>query len=143
MSCLACDRIAGIRAGTNPYFVAELPEAFVVLADDQRYEGWSILLLKDHAEHLADLPVDRQTNLFADVAHAAAAVRHAFAPVRINYECLGNGLPHIHWHVIPRYAWDPQPGWPVWVRPVEERAVGVEPDRLRTLVTRMQSTLAG
>ena len=30
----------------------------------------------------------------------------------MNYETLGNSLPHLHTHVMPRYADDPKPGWP-------------------------------
>jgi diadenosine tetraphosphate (Ap4A) HIT family hydrolase len=32
----------------------------------------------------------------------------------MNYELLGNQVPHIHWHLIPRLADDPEPRWPVW-----------------------------
>jgi diadenosine tetraphosphate (Ap4A) HIT family hydrolase len=32
--------------------------------------------------------------------------------VKLNYDLLGNSLPHLHTHVIPRYADDPRPGWP-------------------------------
>jgi diadenosine tetraphosphate (Ap4A) HIT family hydrolase len=32
--------------------------------------------------------------------------------VKLNYELLGNSLPHLHTHVIPRFADDPRPGWP-------------------------------
>src|SRR5688500_5141176 len=103
MTCEACERIAWIRDGDNPYFLADLRESYAVLADDRRYEGWCSLLLKDHAEHLHELPVGRQTRLFADVAKVAAAVNAALKPVRLNYECLGNLLHHVHWHVIPRY----------------------------------------
>ena len=33
-------------------------------------------------------------------------------PVKLNYDVLGNSLPHLHTHVVPRYADDPKPGWP-------------------------------
>jgi diadenosine tetraphosphate (Ap4A) HIT family hydrolase len=32
----------------------------------------------------------------------------------MNYECLGNSSPHLHWHLIPRYIDDPRWGQPVW-----------------------------
>ena len=32
--------------------------------------------------------------------------------MKLNYDVLGNSLPHLHTHVIPRYADDPRPGWP-------------------------------
>lgn len=79
--------------------------------------GWVVLILRHHVEHLADLPIQTQTEIFAEVARVANAIRGLFGPVRINYECLGNVVPHIHWHVIPRDPTDPtdpDPRKPVW-----------------------------
>jgi len=42
--------------------------------------------------------------------------------VKLNYETLGNALPHLHTHVMPRYADDPKPGWP-FPHPEGERGV--------------------
>lgn len=56
MECLACSRIDMIRANRNDFFLAELRESYVVLAANQRYYGYSILLLKEHYEHLHMLP---------------------------------------------------------------------------------------
>jgi diadenosine tetraphosphate (Ap4A) HIT family hydrolase len=140
-TCLACDRMGQIRDGSNPYIVAEMRESFAVLADDQKYEGYTILLLKDHVEHLHALSRERQIALFADVIDTAAAVTAAFRPVRLNYECLGNSLAHVHWHVIPRYDGDPDPAMPIWVRPSPERKTGVASDRLRELIARLKEHL--
>jgi diadenosine tetraphosphate (Ap4A) HIT family hydrolase len=30
----------------------------------------------------------------------------------MNYETLGNSLPHLHTHLLPRYLVDPRPGRP-------------------------------
>ncbi len=79
--------------------------------------GWVVLILRTHSEHLADLPIETQAEIFAEVARVANAIRTVFGPVRVNYECLGNVVPHIHWHVIPRDPTDPtdpDPRKPVW-----------------------------
>jgi len=36
-----------------------------------------------------------------------------FSPMKINYLTLGNGTPHLHTHVVPRYADDPAAGGPI------------------------------
>ena len=141
MNCLACDRIQLIREQKNDFFVAELRESYAVLADDQRYIGYTILLLKDHAEHLHELPQKRQLSLFKDVIDIASSIVAAFHPLRLNYDCLGNSLPHIHWHIIPRYDWDPEPTRPIWVRSKEELKVGVAPDELSKLVSMLRGKL--
>ncbi len=127
-------------AAPDPLLIAEFDETAVFLHAHQRYEGWCVLFLKEHAEHLSDLTVERQARVFAEVARAAAAVRAALTPRRINYECLGNQLAHVHWHVIPRYEppRDPQPGETVWVRPGAERDCGVDPARAAELVERIR-----
>jgi len=114
MACPICESIALLRAGRHARSLAELSETFAVLGDNQGTKGWCVLLLKEHVEHLAELPVARQARVFEDVARVAAAQRKVFGPVRINYECLGNQVAHVHWHVIPRHADDPDPRNPVW-----------------------------
>jgi diadenosine tetraphosphate (Ap4A) HIT family hydrolase len=44
----------------------------------------------------------------------AEALARVYRPVKMNYELLGNQVAHIHWHLIPRLAGDPEPRWPVW-----------------------------
>jgi diadenosine tetraphosphate (Ap4A) HIT family hydrolase len=44
----------------------------------------------------------------------AEALARVFRPVKMNYELLGNQVPHIHWHLVPRLAADPEPHAPIW-----------------------------
>jgi diadenosine tetraphosphate (Ap4A) HIT family hydrolase len=146
VSCPACGRIAARHQADTAWshlFIADLDETAVYLHEHQRYEGWCVLFLKDHAEHLADLPADRQARIFGEVAKVAAAVRGAMNPRRINYECLGNQLHHVHWHVVPRYLppMDPDPNETVWVRPANERNAGVTRERAGVLIGRIRACL--
>ena len=61
--------------------------------------------------HLA--PTER-IQLMEEVNLVAKVVAQVYEVRKINYELLGNQLPHIHWHVIPRLANDPAPLEPVW-----------------------------
>jgi len=101
-----------------------------MLGENQGCPGWCVLIVKEHVEHLAEWPAARQARLFEDVARVASAVRAEFGgggtPPRINYECLGNVVAHVHWHVIPRHAGDPTPRQPVW---------GLAPEQLRGAMT--------
>ena len=141
MACMACDRIQQIWEHRNAFFVAKLRQSYAVLADDQLYVGYMILILKDHVEHLHELPQERQLSLFQDITDVANSIVAAFHPLRLNYECLGNSLAHVHWHVIPRYEWDPEPTRPIWVRPKAEREVGVAPDVLAELARKIKGEL--
>jgi diadenosine tetraphosphate (Ap4A) HIT family hydrolase len=140
-ACPLCEAERLLRAGGHAWAVADLSETFAVLGENQGCPGWCVLILKGHVEHLAELTRERQLRVFDDVSRVAAAVRAVFpssgaggGPPRINYECLGNLVAHVHWHVIPRHADDPEPTRPVW---------GRTPDRLRgTLSERERVELA-
>jgi diadenosine tetraphosphate (Ap4A) HIT family hydrolase len=127
LDCEICARAERIRRGQDPLLIAELGETYTVLGDNQGCPGWCVLLLKEHREHLAELPQERQERIFGEAARVAAAIRAVFpasgkggGPPRINYECLGNVVPHIHWHIIPRHGGDPEPMKPVWGWPAEQ-----------------------
>lgn len=49
-------------------------------------------------------------------------IEQVFAPCHMNYQLLGNSVPHLHVHLVPRYIDDPDPGRPLpWEpKPVAE-----------------------
>lgn len=144
--CMACQRVDSIRSigiESTPAFVAELRESFAVLHDHQKFEGWTVLILKDHVEHLSELSVQRQTRLFEDVARMAGAVQRVLSPNRINYECLGNVMAHVHWHVVPRYLppIDREPRRPIWILPQNELECGSDLSRVMTLAAKLRAMI--
>lgn len=141
MTCPLCEQAARAARRDHPFLIAELAESVALLADTQGSPGWCVLVLKEHAEHLADLPAERQARLWDDVRRIAAAQRAVFGPVRINYECLGNQVPHVHWHLIPRHADDPQPRDPVWLWPRERQAGAMSPAERLDLAARLRAAL--
>ena len=42
------------------------------------------------------------------------ALEQVFASVKLNFELLGNAVPHLHCHIKPRYYGDPAGGIPIW-----------------------------
>jgi diadenosine tetraphosphate (Ap4A) HIT family hydrolase len=121
--------------------VAELEETVAILANDQFYPGYCIVALKDHDEHLAQLPPHRQERLWREVARVAQAVVQVMRPARMNYECLGNMVNHIHWHVIPRYVDDPRKHEPIWLRPEAERRGTMSGERRAEIAAQIRGAL--
>ncbi len=129
------------HAHRHPALIAELSETYLILGDNQGCPGWCTAILKDHHEHLAEFSPDRQARIFRDVAAAAAAIRTTLGPLRLNYECLGNVVPHIHWHIIPRHLNDPTPRETVWNWP-PARLKGTLTDEDRAaLIARLRAAL--
>lgn len=139
MNCIACERIDQIKQGSNPHFIRELETSYLVLADNQYYEGFCIHLLKEHHEQLPSLPIEIQVKIFEEVATTAKILSQVFSPVRINYACLGNECHHIHWHIVPRYNWDPEPTEVIWTPSNFARKKLAEPERRLKLIEKIRS----
>ena len=104
--CVVCDRIQMIKSGTNPYFVKELDTGYVVIGDNQHFKGYTLFLLKEHSTELFELEDDIKAKFLYEMTIVAEAVAKAFGAEKINYECLGNGDAHLHWHLFPRVNGD-------------------------------------
>ena len=141
--CLVCDRIEKTREGKNPYFVKELKTGYVVIGDHQRFEGYTLLLCKEHATELSQLAPDFRDAFLKDMAVTAEAVQNAFRPDKLNYELLGAGKGrHMHWHIFPRRQGDtPAPG-PVWqVQDMNDDRYLPSPEKLEELKTALRKEL--
>ena len=95
----------------------------VILVDDAAYPGFCRVIWNEHVKEMSDLaPADRMV-LSDAVWHVELALRDVMAPGKVNVASLGNMTPHLHWHVIPRFADDahfPNPVWTPAVRTTEE-----------------------
>lgn len=96
------------------HFIVDLGLSKVYLHDDQFFPGWTVVVFQRHATELFHLTPTERTRLIEEVNHVAKTLAELYHATKINYELLGNQLPHIHWHVIPRLENDPAPLEPVW-----------------------------
>ena len=88
----------------------------VVIVDDPDYPGFCRVILNRHAAEMTDLTTDEQQELMRIVFVVETVVREVVKPDKINLASLGNMVPHVHWHVIPRWRDDrcfPNPIWGV------------------------------
>ena len=118
MSNAPCEACAGIWPVAD-YLIADLGLSVAYLHDDQFFPGWTVLLFKRHA------PTER-IQLMEEVSRLAQVLAETFGARKMNYELLGNQLPHIHWHLIPRLSRDPAPLEPVWQVPHDRISLSAE-----------------
>lgn len=123
--CLVCERIEMIKNGSNPYFVKELETGYVVIGDHQHFKGYTLFLCKCHETELFNLDSDFAAKYSAEMILVAKAVKGAFNAEKINYECLGQGDAHLHWHLFPRRNGDIEKYGnngvgPVWCFPMDK-----------------------
>lgn len=123
--CAICDRIKMIQEGRNPYFVKELSTGYVVIGDNQHFEGYTLFLCKVHETELFHLDHLKKMKFLEEMSIVAEAVSKAFQADKMNYELLGNGDTHLHWHLFPRREGDIENygnhgKGPVWWYPMEK-----------------------
>ncbi|MDE7463594.1 MAG: HIT family protein [Clostridiales bacterium] len=152
--CLICDRIEMIKNGTNPYFVKEMQTGYVVIGDHQHFKGYTLFLCKRHETELYRLDKEERALFMTEMSIVAGAAAKAFGAQKMNYELLGMGDSHLHWHLFPRTYGDlgeygVNGNGPVWWYPKEKFYVdSVRPSeeelrKMRTaLLTELNSLLA-
>jgi diadenosine tetraphosphate (Ap4A) HIT family hydrolase len=86
----------------------------VVLVDEAGYPGFCRVIWNAHVKEMSDLPAPDRAAVMAAVWEVEAAMREVMQPQKINLASLGNMTPHVHWHVIPRYADDVHFPSPIW-----------------------------
>ena len=92
-------------------FAGEVSDAYLQRADIQR--GYSVVVWRGrHVAEPTELEPNEASAYWLEVIGVGRALEECLGPVKMNYDLLGNSLPHLHTHVIPRYADDPRPGWP-------------------------------
>src|SRR5215207_4464907 len=110
-----CPMCAEGRPRETPFgvriFAGEVSDAYLQRSGIQR--GYTICIWRGrHVAEPTELDPAEASAYWLEVLHVGRALEQQLQPVKLNYDVLGNSLPHLHTHVIPRYADDPRPGWP-------------------------------
>lgn len=133
-----------IKQKVNPYFVMELETGYVVIGDHQHFKGYTLFLCKHHVSELHELPKDFRVKYLEEMSIVAEAAYNAFKPEKMNYELLGNGDSHVHWHLFPRVTGDTPKKGPVWWLPREEMyddSKRIKGDELSNMVEKLEKEL--
>ncbi|WP_409268526.1 HIT family protein [Massilia sp. BHUDP2] len=88
----------------------------VILVDDAAYPGFCRVIWREHVREMSDLSHEDRLLLNEAVYQVEQAVREIMQPLKVNVASLGNVVPHLHWHIIPRYADDAHFPAPVWAQ---------------------------
>ncbi|OGL88652.1 hypothetical protein A3H75_00640 [Candidatus Uhrbacteria bacterium RIFCSPLOWO2_02_FULL_51_9] len=106
MDCLFCN----IASGAIPsYHVYEDDRALAFLDIHPLAKGHTLVIPKMHGGTILDLPEDEVAHLFRAVQKTTARVKEIIKPdgftLGVNHE-IGQDVPHLHVHIIPRWHGD-------------------------------------
>jgi diadenosine tetraphosphate (Ap4A) HIT family hydrolase len=113
--CPFCRRLAELDCFSATEVVWRFPHSVALLGSWQFYRGYCVLASRRHARELSELPDEVRRGYLDEMCLLARAIERAFTPHKLNYELLGNQVPHLHWHLFPRSNDDPARLSPVWL----------------------------
>ncbi|HEX9758721.1 MAG TPA: HIT family protein [Nitrospiria bacterium] len=130
--CSICDHLFS----ESPLRIKEFPLSTLFLQQDQFFPGYCVLESKRHICELFDLDFENRSTLIEEINLAAQLLFKTFKPDKINYAFLGNQVPHMHWHLVPR--WKNDPAWPdsIWAMPHE--SLVLPEDEYKKLIRKIQ-----
>lgn len=108
-SCMYCSKNS--RLSDLMIKICELDASIVYLFKEQTYKGRCVVVYKqEHKNEIFDLTEENRNAFMNDVSKVASAVHRAFSPGKINYGAYGDKMPHIHFHIVPKYENAPKWG---------------------------------
>jgi diadenosine tetraphosphate (Ap4A) HIT family hydrolase len=105
--CPLCDGPGGLPVFSSPKFR-------VIRAQEPGFPAFYRLVWNDHAAEFTDLAAPDRELCMAAVAEVELSIRAHLRPDKVNLAALGNAVPHLHWHIVARFAWDSHFPASVW-----------------------------
>ncbi len=105
-------------------------------ASGRAFPGSCRVILQRHVAEMSDLDAGEAHRLMGAVLATERALRKTLRPDKINLASLGNVVPHLHWHVVPRWRDDSHFPAPIWAAPQRQavpHAIGSTDDLRRAI----------
>lgn len=112
----------------------------IVRVADAEYPGFCRVILNQHVSEMTELEPLHRDRLMRAVFATETALRELMKPDKINLASFGNMVPHVHWHVVPRYRDDRHFPNPVWGQ-AEREGISRLPPSPQDLSARLERAL--
>jgi diadenosine tetraphosphate (Ap4A) HIT family hydrolase len=122
--------------------VFEGPEFRVIRAAEPGLPAFYRLVWTRHVVEMSDLAAAERQRCMEAVVQMEELLRKHLQPAKVNLASLGNAVPHLHWHVVARFAWDSHFPDAVWA-PARRVSPPAEIDRLHGLLPALDQAIAG
>ena len=137
-ACPLCEADGGVLVFCNQ-------SLRIIQASEAGFPAFYRVVWNRHVAEFSDLSaVERETCMNAVVA-VEQVLRSELQPDKINLAALGNMVPHLHWHVMARFAWDshfPAPFWSAPQRAVAEARIAAVAGRCNEVSRKIAELMA-
>jgi len=117
------------------------PSWRLVLADEPDWPGLVRIIWNEHVAELSDLSESEAQALMVSIRQIERVLRDTLAPTKVNVASLGNQVPHLHFHIVPRWHDDLTFPGSIWTRPETGLSDNISSsDRSAAALARRQST---
>jgi diadenosine tetraphosphate (Ap4A) HIT family hydrolase len=132
--CLRNDQQQKLMIEIQPMRVSTL-----FLFRDQFFRGRSVVAYNKHCTELFELSEDERNRFIHDVSDVAKALQVAFSPEKINYCIFGDKVPHLHFHMVPKY--ENEEGWGLPFTQFSDRRRFLEEAEYNPLISQIRAAL--
>ena len=113
-SCPVCKLVrADKQEDEHLIRICDLTFGRLYLAKNQFVQGYCVLTCHRHVIEPYELSREERAAYFDDLALASDVLQRIFNADKMNYNILGNVIPHLHTHILPRYFTDSAPNRPI------------------------------
>lgn len=105
--CVLCNEVGGRLIWQNDL-------VRIINADDTYHPAFTRVIYQTHAKEMSDLSPTQRHELMDFVYLVEEVQREVLEPVKINLAQFGTMVPHVHWHIIPRFKEDPHYPDAIW-----------------------------
>ena len=141
---IGCEMCEAGRPDADRYgiriYEGKYSDAYLQRADVQR--GYTVVIWRGrHVTEPTELDETEAAGYWAETLTVARALLQVYRPMKLNYETLGNSLPHLHTHLVPRFREDPAPGRPFPLAPQVPGSARIPEERLLAEAAELRSLL--
>lgn len=122
--------------------ICKLTAGTLYLTHNQAYRGRCVLVFnRRHACGLEQLDAAEYLALMQNLKQSADVIAQAMQPDHMNYAALGNVVPHLHFHLVPRFRDDPRWGKSIWSDHEKEAEFYLSENEYKELIAKLKHLL--
>ena len=117
----------------------------VIMVDDPELPGFCRVIWNQHVPEMSDLTYGERDHLMSLVFVVEETIREVMDPDKVNLAALGNMVPHIHWHIIPRFkddAFFPGSAWSQKMQETPKSVLSMRKERALQLPEKIRAAIA-